>query len=427
MPDSRRGGLPRNVWVVTLTSFFTDVSSEMLLNLLPLFLAGVLGVRTTLIGTIEGVAESTASLLKLAAGGLSDRLGRRKPIAVIGYAVSTLSKPFLYGAASWAHVLGVRFADRVGKGIRTAPRDALVADSVDESQRGIAFGLHRAGDTAGAVVGIALALAIVLARQGASPDLLRDTFRFAVLVSLVPAALAVAILAFGATDTGEGSRTSVPLRLSFAGLDRRFRFFILVVVLFTLGNSSDAFLLLRARDAGLSVAGILGTLITMNFVYAAVSSPAGALSDRHGRRRFLIGGWLVYAGVYLGFARASAGWHTWVLMAVYGVYYGLTAGAMKAYVADLVPPESRGTAYGVLAAAVGIAAFPASVVAGLLWQGAGRWPGFGAPAPFLFGAALAIVATLLLAFGPARVATRTADGDPSGPHRRPDVSRGPRR
>jgi len=391
--------LPRNVWAVTLTSFFTDISSEMLVNLIPLFLVGVLGVRTTLVGTIEGVAESTASLLKLAAGMFSDRLGRRKPLAVAGYAVSTLSKPFLYGASSWAHVLAVRFADRVGKGIRTAPRDALVADSVDASQRGIAFGLHRAGDTAGAVVGLGLALVIVLARQSASAELLRETFRTVVLVSLIPAALAVAILALGARETGVGAASGTRPRLGFAGLGRDFRFFIIVVVLFTLGNSSDAFLLLRARDTGLPVAGILGMLITMNLVYAIVAGPAGALSDRLGRRRFLLAGWLVYAGVYLGFASASAGWQTWGLMAIYGVYYGLTAGAVRAYVADLVPAERRGTAYGVLAAAVGIAALPASIIAGLLWQGVAGWPGLGAPAPFVVGAALALVASALLAFG----------------------------
>ena len=374
-----------------------DISSEMLLNLLPLFLFNVLGVRTAAIGAIEGVAESTASLLKMFSGWLSDRLGTRKKLAVLGYGVSTLVKPFLYLATTWGAVLAVRFGDRVGKGIRTAPRDALVADSVDERQRGLAFGLHRAGDTAGAVVGIGIALLVLLATQRGGAALSRSTFQAVVLASLVPSVLAVLVLAFGARETAVAARDARPPRLSLAGFDRRFRLFLVIVILFTLGNSSDAFLILRAQNAGLTVAGVLGMMLTFNLVYAAVSSPAGAMSDRFGRRRFLVGGWLLYAGVYFGFARASSGWHTWALMAVYGVYYGLTHGVAKAYVADLVPPERRGTAYGVYSAAVGITALPASLVAGLLWQGAGRWGGFGPSAPFLFGAALALAAALMLA------------------------------
>ncbi|MFH1866111.1 MAG: MFS transporter [Candidatus Eisenbacteria bacterium] len=395
-----RRRLPRNVWVVTATSFLMDISSEMLLNLLPLFLFNVLGVRTAAIGAIEGVAESTASLLKMFSGWLSDRLGTRKRLAVLGYAVSTVVKPFLYLATTWGAVLAVRFGDRVGKGIRTAPRDALVADSVDECQRGIAFGLHRAGDTAGAVVGIGIALLILLATQRGAVELSRSSFQLIVLASMVPAALAVLVLALGARETKvEGPRTRPP-KLTLAGFDRRFRFFLVVIVLFTLGNSSDAFLILRAQHAGLTVPGVLGMMLTFNLVYAVVSSPAGALSDRFGRRRFLVGGWLLYAVVYLGFARASAGWHTWALMAVYGVYYGMTHGVAKAYVADLVPAERRGTAYGVYSAAVGVTALPASVIAGVLWQGVGGWRGVGPGAPFVFGAVLALAAALMLALLP---------------------------
>jgi len=387
--------MPRNVWIVTLTSFLTDVSSEMILNLLPLFLFNVLGVRTYAIGAIEGAAESSASLLKMFSGWLSDRLRARKRLAVLGYAVSTAAKPFLYAATGWTGVLGVRLADRIGKGIRTAPRDALIADSVNERQRGIAFGLHRAGDTAGAAVGIGIALAVLLATRGGATALTRGTFQTVVLVSMIPAVLAVLVLALGARET-RICGTSAPPRFSLVGFDRRFRMFLLVVVVFTLGNSSDAFLILRAQHAGLSVAGILGMMLTFNLVYAAVSSPVGALSDRLGRRGFLIGGWLLYAVVYFGFARATAGWQTWALMAVYGVYYGATHGVAKAYVADLVPRERRGTAYGVYNAAVGVTAFPASLIAGLLWQGAGEWAGFGPGAPFLFGAGLAVLATVML-------------------------------
>jgi len=396
-PPSPRGfGLPRNVWVVTVTSFLTDISSEMIVNLIPLFLMNVLGVRTTLIGAIEGMAETTASLLKLFSGWFSDRLGARKWPAVVGYGISTIAKPFLYFAGSWGSVLAVRFADRLGKGVRTAPRDALIADSVDERRRGVAFGLHRAGDTAGAVIGIGIALAVLLAVQRNTEILTRSTFQIVVLASMFPAVLAVLVLAFGAKETCIPGEKRTPPSFSIAGFDSRFRRFLLIVVLFTLGNSSDAFLILRAQNAGLTVAGVLGMLITFNLVYSIVSSPAGALSDRFGRRRFLIIGWLLYTAVYAGFALAREGWHTWALMGVYGVYYGLTHGIAKAYVADLVPAERRGTAYGIYNAAVGITVFPASLIAGMLWQGVGDWQGFGPSAPFIFGGSLALIATLLL-------------------------------
>ena len=400
-PEKPKAGLralPGNVWVVTATSFLTDISSEMIVNLIPLFLANVLGVQTGVIGLIEGVAETTSSLLKVFSGWLSDRLGGRKWLTVAGYGLSTIAKPFLYFAVTWEWVLAVRFADRAGKGIRTAPRDALVADSIDQRQRGLAFGLHRAGDTAGAVLGLLIALGIVWAVQGGNLDLSRSTFQIAVLISIVPAVLAVGVLAFGARDvpiTGERRR---PPSLSLRGFDARFLGFLAIVVLFTLGNSSDAFLILRAQERGLNVLGVMGMLITFNLVYSLVSGPAGALSDRVGRRRLIVGGWLAYGLIYLGFALAGTAWQVWALYALYGLYYGMAEGAGKALVADLVRPEQRGTAYGVYNAAVGLAAFPASLIAGLLWQGVGGWQGFGPSAPFLFGAGLALAAGALLAW-----------------------------
>lgn len=393
--------LPRNVWVMAATSFLTDISSEMLINLLPLFLANVLGVRTSVIGLIEGIAETTASLLKVFSGWLSDRLGQRKWLAVAGYGLSTIAKPFLYFATTWGWVLGVRFADRVGKGIRTAPRDALIADSIDEEHRGLAFGLHRAGDTAGAFIGLLIVLAVVWASQGGGLELTRATFQTVVLVSIIPAVLAVLVLAAGARDVRQPAERSdqaaqPAVTLSLRGFDRRFQLFLLTVVLFTLGNSSDAFLILRAQERGLSVLGVMGMLVTFNLIYALISTPAGALSDRIGRRRLIVGGWLAYGLIYLGFAAAAASWQVWLLFALYGVYYGMAEGTAKALVADLVHPEQRGTAYGVYNAAVGLAAFPASLIAGLLWQGVGGWSGFGPSAPFLFGAGLALLATALL-------------------------------
>ena len=388
-------GLPRNVWVVTATSFLTDISSEMLVHLLPLFLANILGVRFSVVGLIEGVAETTASLLKVFSGWLSDRLGDRKWLTVAGYSLSTLAKPFLYFATTWGAVLAVRFTDRVGKGIRTAPRDALVADSIDEKRRGLAFGLHRAGDTAGAMIGLIIALAVVFALQGSDLELSRPTFQTIVLISIPPAVLAVLVLAIGAKNVPVNSQRERP-RLSLAAFDIRFKRFLLVIVLFTLGNSSDAFLVLRAQNLGLSVAGVMGVLVVFNLVYALISTPAGALSDRIGRRKVIVGGWLAYAAIYLGFGLAGAAWQIWALFAMYGIYYGMAEGAGKALVADLVQPAQRGTAYGVYNAAIGLAAFPASLIAGLLWEGVGRWAGFGPSAPFFFGAAVSLVAVVLL-------------------------------
>jgi MFS family permease len=401
--STRKSGLaslPRNVWVVTLTSFLTDISSEMLTTLLPLFLFNVLGAKTNVIGLIEGTAETTASVLKVFSGWLSDRLGQRKWLAVGGYALSAFSKPFLFFANSWGWVLGVRFGDRLGKGLRTAPRDALVADSIDEKQRGLAFGLHRAGDTAGAVVGLLVALGVVWFVQRADLTLERSTFHTLVLFSIIPAALAVIGLALGARETPipPERRAARAPSFSLAAFDARFKFFLFIVVLFTLGNSSDAFLILRAQAAGLPVLGVLGMMITFNAVYTLVSGPAGALSDRVGRRRLIVGGWAVYGLIYLGFARVTVGWQAWALMAVYGIYYGLTEGVAKALVADLVPAEKRGTAYGLFNAAIGLTAFPASFIAGILWQGAFGWNGFGPGAPFYFGAVMALLACALLVF-----------------------------
>lgn len=387
--------LPRNVWVLTVVSFLTDVSSEMIVHLLPIFLASVLGVGTAVIGLIEGVADTTTSLLKVASGWLSDRIRRRKALAVAGYGLSTLAKPFLYFASSWGWVLGVRVAERLGKGIRTAPRDALIAGSVDPARRGWAFGWHRAGDTGGAVVGIGLAIALLTSGSGGG-DLGRQAFQRVVLVSLIPAVMAVILLAVAAREVAPPATDGAPRRALQPGLARGFRTYLAVVVVFTLGNSSDAFLILRARSVGLSVTGVLGMMLAFNLVYALLAGPAGALSDRIGRRRLLTAGWGVYALVYLGFAWMSAAWHAWVLMAVYGVYYALTEGVGRAFVADLVRADAHGTAFGAYHAAIGLAALPASLMAGILWQGVGAWPGLGPAAPFLVGGVLALAAILLL-------------------------------
>jgi MFS family permease len=397
--------LPRNVWAVGLTSFFMDVSSEMVTNILPLFLANVLGVPTSIIGLIEGLAEATASILKLFSGWLSDKLGGRKWLAVAGYGLSAVSKPFFYIAGTWELIAAVRWVDRVGKGIRTAPRDALVADSVTKEVRGLAFGFHRAMDTAGAMLGIIIAAFVVWLAQKNTLDLSKSTFQTVVLFSLLPAFLAVISLAVGAKDVPVAGKRAAP-KFSLRGMGQPFNVFLVIVGIFTLGNSSDAFLVLRAQNLGVTVTGILVMLAMFNLIYALISTPAGSLSDRIGRRRLIIGGWLVYALIYLGFAFAQAAWQVWALYVVYGLYYGMAYGTANALVADLVPENLRGTAYGTYNAIIGILAFPASFIAGLLWQGAGSWKGFGPSAPFLFGGTLALLAAMLMAFWLPRVKSK---------------------
>lgn len=384
--------LPRNVWVVTVTSFLTDVSSEMIFNLLPLFLSNVLGISTSIIGLIDGLAETTASLLKGYSGWLSDKLGQRKSLTVAGYTLSALAKPFLYIAGSWWSVLAVRLVDRTGKGIRTAPRDALIADSIQPDQRGLAFGLHRAGDTAGAMTGLIIAALVVWATQQEALALDRPTFRLLILISMIPAFLAAFVLWWGAQeippDPTKAATTAT--RHRWADLNPRFRGFLFIVILFTLGNSSDSFLVLRAQERGLSILGILGMLITFNFIYSALAGPAGVLSDRLGRERLLIGGWIFYALVYAGFALSRTSTHIWILYGLYGVYYATNEGIAKAMIADLVPSVQRGTAYGFYNAAIGLSALPASLMAGILWDQVNP------RAPFMMGAGLALVSVVLL-------------------------------
>src|SRR5512133_76990 len=371
---SQMRALPRNVWAVSLTSFFMDISSEMVINILPLFLANVLNVQTSVIGLIEGIAEATASILKLFSGWFSDRTGGRKWLAVAGYGLSAVSKPFFYFANSWGLIAGVRWADRVGKGVRTAPRDALVADSVSKETRGLAFGFHRAMDTAGAMLGLLIAALVVWLAQKNTLELSKSTFQTIVLISLLPAFLAVLSLIIGAKDVPATGQRAAP-KCSLRSMGKPFSAFLVIVSIFTLGNSSDAFLTLRAQNLGISVIGILIMLAMFNLIYTLVSTPAGSLSDRIGRRRLIIGGWLVYAVIYLGFAFAQAAWQIWVLYVAYGLYYGLAYGTANALVADLVPDNLRGTAYGTYNAIIGILAFPASFIAGVLWQGLGAWPG----------------------------------------------------
>lgn len=375
-------GLGRNVAILGLVSFFTDASSDMIYPLLPLFVTLTLGASTEMLGLIEGVAESTASLVKLFSGWLSDKLQKRKSLAVAGYALASLSRPLMAMAlASW-HVLFIRFIDRVGKGIRTSPRDALIADSTKVEFRGKAFGFHRAMDHVGAIVGPLLAMGVLF--------LAPHNYRLVFWLATIPAAVSVIILILGAEEISpEHNRSQAPLR-HFRGIDRNFRLYLGIVFLFALGNSSDAFLLLRAKDLGVSAVSIPIIWVVLHVVKALISMPGGALSDRIGRKKVIILGWIIYALVYAAFALSSSAWQAWGLFALYGVYFGLTEGVEKAFVADLVKPEMRGLAYGVFNFAIGIGALPASIIMGVLWHRVN--PGIA----FFFGASLALLASLLL-------------------------------
>lgn len=388
MPDDgRHRPLPREVKALGTVSLLNDTASEMLVPLLPLFLTTVLRAGAAALGVIEGLAETTASLLKYAMGRWSDRLGRRKGLALAGYGLSVLVRPLLGLAGAVWHVVALRFADRVGKGIRTAPRDALIADVVPPADRGRAFGLQRAMDHAGAIAG-SLAAAALLAWSSLP-------LRWVFLLSAVPGAAAFVVLALGvrearrapadpAGDPATGSAGQTRSLLS----ERRFVGYLAAVLLFTLGNSADTFLVLRALELG--VAPALGPVlwVALHLSRSAWAVPGGMLADRYGRLRLILAGWAVYAVSYAGFAAADAGWMMWPLFVLYGLHAGLTEGAERAMVADLVGAESRGRAFGAFHLTVGLAALPASLLTGLLWKWQGPAVAFGAGAGFALAAAL---------------------------------------
>ncbi len=384
-------GVSRNVFWLGWVSFFTDVSSEMIFNVFPLFLSHVLGLGATFIGLIEGLGDSAASMLKIMSGWASDRLGQRKGLTTVGYALSTIAKPFLLLASSGGVALAIRFFERSGKGIRTAPRDALVADSTTPEAMGRAFGFHRALDTSGAVVGIAIAALVVYLMQRWELTLKLPTFEWLVIIGVIPAVLAVLVIIFFVHEerVSRHKPEAMGAAASGRGFDRRFKLFLAVMVLFTLGNSADIFLVLRASSIGLSPLHILLMLIPLNLVYAATSYPFGRLSDRIGRKRVIIAGWGIYALTYLGFALASESWHVIyviLLFVLYGVYYGAAEGVTRAFVADIVPKERRGTAYGLYHGSIGLSLLLASVIAGVLWEA------ISPEATFIFGAAMAAAA-----------------------------------
>ena len=371
-----------NVLWLSIVSLFTDMSSEMIYPLLPIFLTQTLGAGPAFLGVVEGVAETTASMFKLASGWFSDRVGKRKPVVLVGYGIASAVRPLISIATAPWHLLVIRFSDRVGKGIRTAPRDALLADSVDPSVRGAAYGFHRGADHAGAVLGPLIASGLLLLMPG--------RYRLVFALAAVPAILSVLVLAFRVKDNTIAKEAVTTTRFAgFRGLSGEFRWLLAVVVLFTLGNATDAFLLLRAQQLGVSIAMIPLLWAALHVSKMAFSVPGGMFADRLGPRRAIMCGWLLYAVVYAAFARASTAWHVWALFLVYGLFFGLTEAPEKSLVATLAPADARGSAFGAYHFAVGVAALPASVIFGLLWQR------FGAETALLTGAAIAIAATLL--------------------------------
>ena len=377
-PTTSRFKMPPTVWALGWVSFFTDVSTEIIYPLLPVFLTVTLGASMAFVGLIEGIAESTASLLKIASGWWSDRVRKRKPLMIAGYGLSALTRPLIALATTGGHVFAARFIDRIGKGIRTSPRDALLAASVPSDQRGAAFGVQRMMDNAGAVVGPLIAWSLLHWFTG--------DYRVLFWIAAIPMIGAMAALILGVKEQAEVPKAVSAEDVAFT-VTPAFKSYLGAVLLFTLGNSSDAFLLLRAQAVGVPVSTLPLLWMALHVVKSASSYPAGVLSDRIGRRGLIVGGWCVYALVYLGFGFAYEAWHIWALFLVYGLFFGMTESSERALVADFYPDAQRSRAFGSFNFITGIGALPASLLMGWLWTTFGPAVAFGTGAGLALGAA----------------------------------------
>ncbi len=377
--------LPKGIIVLGLVSFFTDLSSEMIYPLLPIFLSSVIGASALALGLIEGIAESTASLFKVVSGIWTDKTNRRKPFVITGYGISGLARPLIALAAGWPFVLLMRFIDRVGKGLRTSPRDALVADITEPGQRGAAFGLHRSMDHAGAVVGPLVSAALI----GIAALSMRQVF----LLAAIPAVIVMYILAFKLHEPA--NKTSLPPRPAnfqshWTDLGGSYKLFLAAVLVFTLGNSTDAFLILRMSHAGVPASWIAVLWSAHHVIKMICTYSGGRLSDGLGARKMIVSGWIVYALVYIAFAMANSPAAVIAIFLFYGVYFGMTEPSEKSLVVELVPAKLRGSAFGYYHFVVGLGALPASLIFGLIWHQ------FGAQAAFFTGAGLALAAAMIL-------------------------------
>ena len=366
-----------NILLLGLVSFFVDVSTEMVYPLIPLYLTSAFGATPSLVGLIEGIAESLASLLKVVSGMLSDRYKRKKPLAILGYCTSLVYKLALILSTSWLGILTARVIDRFGKGVRTAPRDVLVSENAGECKQGAAFGLHKSLDMAGSALGILLAFWLMKSTTG------DFAYKKVFLISAVPAVIGIIILFFVKEKRVPRENKTKKDKITFRALDRRLQYFLLITFLFNLGNSSNAFLLLRAQNVGFKA----DTVILLYFLYNLTSSllalPFGKLSDKIGRRKLLVAGYMVFGFVYLGFAFASRQWMMTALFILYGLYTAMTAGVERALIAQIAPPEHKGAVLGLHASLIGIALLPASLIAGMLWDTVAPF------APFVLGGVLA--------------------------------------
>ena len=386
--SSRKGvfsGFGRNVWVTGLVSFFMDISSEMGYSRVPLFLVNTLGASKSVVGLIEGIAESTASVLRVFSGYLSDRLGNRKWVMAAGYALSTLSRPLIASGSNWGEVLVYRFADRFGKGVRSAPRDAIIVESTEKDYFGRAFSFHRALDTFGAVIGPLIAFMVLSAYS--------NDYRLVFWLSIIPGALAVLLIILFVREPSRGKAEGrTKHELTWGRFDWKFRVFMLISAIFALGNISDAFLILRAQELGIPSSRIPLVYLCFNLVYSLTAFPAGMLADSFGRKRIILSGFILFAFLLYGFAVARESGIVWMLFGVYGVFMGLTEGIQKAFLATIIPGEFKATAYGIYNAVTGLAMFPASLFAGWLWDH------YSSSAPFYYGAGMAALAAVLFIF-----------------------------
>ena len=374
-----------NIVFLGLVSFFTDLSTEMVYPLIPLYLTSVFGATPALVGVIEGIAESVASLLKVYSGYITDRFQKKKAVAFAGYAPGVLYKLALLFAGSWVGVLGARALDRIGKGVRTAPRDVLVSESADKDNMGKAFGIHKALDMSGSAIGILIAY-FILREMGDSFD-----YKRVFILSIIPAIIGLCLFFFiKEKKAPRAEKSKEPFWKNVRSVDGQLRLYLFVVFLFTLGNSSNAFIILKAKSVGFDAVDVILLYFIYNMTASALSVPCGKLSDRVGRKKLLVPGYIAFSICYLGFAFVSNRWMLVAAFVIYGVYTAMIAGVERAFVAEISPAELKGTMLGLHSTVTGIALLPASIVAGLLWNA------FGAEAPFIFGAGLSLTAAGIL-------------------------------